>query len=678
VEPEQKVNILLVDDSPAKLLALEATLADLGQNLVKARSGEEALKQLLRQDFAVILLDVSMPGMDGFETAQMIRRRKRSEYTPIIFVSAICQNETDAFKGYALGAVDYLFTPIPEVMRAKVAVFVELFKKTEEVKRHSELLRQIEERKYVSRLTDATERLEAETRRNRFFTLSIDMLAIAGFDGYFKQLNPTWEKTLGFATEELKAKPFVEFIHPGDQSATIEEIGKLTAGELSTYFENRSLCKDGSYKWLGWTAASFAAEGLVYVFARDITERKRAEETIQSLLRIGKRLNSTLNLNILMDALVEESIQLVCAEGGFSGLRTPEGLASQKYFQNSTILPFKQCWPPGQGLPGWLISHKVPYRTNDARRDRQITHEVFENLGIRSVISTPILDNQEDVLGFFEVHNKKGTSGFTQSDQDTLTAVAQTASIAIQNALAYQRIRRTEEQLRSSREQLLALSGYLISVREEERTRIAREIHDELGQALTGLKMDLARVESRLSGTGNEVQLPLLLERLRSMATLVDTTIQSVRRIATDLRPGILDNFGLVAAIEWQAQEFQNRTGIRCTFTSTLENINLDQDRCTAVFRILQEALTNVARHAGATRATISLHKAAAHLILEVTDNGKGITESDLSKPKSFGLLGMRERAALLGGELHTNGVQGKGTTLTVWIPFEQSGGQMS
>jgi len=674
VEPEQKVNILLVDDSPAKLLALETILADLDQNLVKAHSGEEALRHLLRQDFAAILLDVSMPGMDGFETAEMIRRRKRSEYTPIIFISAICQNETDAFKGYSLGAVDYIFTPVPEVLRAKVAVFVELFKKTEEVKRQSELLRQIEQRKYLSRLADAAERLEVETQRNRFFTLSVDMLAIAGFDSYFRQLNPTWEKILGYSNEELKAKPFIEFIHHEDQAATLEEIEKLTTGAPSTYFENRYLCKDGSSKWLGWTAASFAAEGLVYIFARDITERKQAEETIQSLLRIGKRLNSTLNLNILMDALVEETIKLACAESGYSGLRTPEGMVSQKYFQNSTILPFKYHWPPGQGLPGWLILHKVSYITNDAPKDRQITYEPFEKLGVRSVISTPILDNQGEVIGFIEVHNKIGNSGFTQSDQDKLTAVAQSASIAIQNALAYQKIRRTEEQLRSSYEQLIALSGYLISVREKERTRIAREIHDELGQALTGLKMDLTRLESRLLGTSDVVPHPVLLEKLRSMANQVDTTIQSVRRIATDLRPGVLDDFGLAAAIEWQAQEFQNRIGIRCKFTSILEDINLDQDGCTAVFRILQEALTNVARHAGATRATISLKEAAGTLTLEVKDNGKGITENDLSKTKSFGLLGMRERASLLGGELHISGIQGTGTTITVRIPLGQLG----
>jgi len=141
MNPERTVNILLVDDSPAKLLALESIFTGLGQNLVTARSAQEALRSLLSHDFAVIVLDVNMPGMDGFELAEMIRHRERSKHTPIIFVSAISPTETHAFKGYALGAVDYIYTPIPEVLRAKVSVFVELFKKTEEVKRQADAIR---------------------------------------------------------------------------------------------------------------------------------------------------------------------------------------------------------------------------------------------------------------------------------------------------------------------------------------------------------------------------------------------------------------------------------------------------------------------------------------------------------------------------------------------------------
>ncbi len=167
VETEEQVNILLVDDNPSKLLALESILADLGQNLVKARSAQEALWQLLRQDFAVILLDVNMPGMDGFEAAELIRGRKRCAHIPIIFLSAVNQSEVHAFQGYALGAVDYLHTLIPEVLRAKVSVFVELFKKTKALQRQAEAIRmlntQLEQR--VEERTATLARANAELRQ---------------------------------------------------------------------------------------------------------------------------------------------------------------------------------------------------------------------------------------------------------------------------------------------------------------------------------------------------------------------------------------------------------------------------------------------------------------------------------------------------------------------------------
>ena len=190
-EPESKASILMVDDTPENLVALEAVLSDLGQNIVKARSGEEALRLLLRQEFAVILLDVNMPGLSGFETAEMIRQRKSTERIPIIFVSAISTSDTHLFKGYSLGAVDYIFTPvIPDVLRSKVNVFVELLKKTEEAKRQGELLRKMEEREHRQRLNEAARRIELQTKQNRFFTLSVDLLAITGYDGLFRELKP--------------------------------------------------------------------------------------------------------------------------------------------------------------------------------------------------------------------------------------------------------------------------------------------------------------------------------------------------------------------------------------------------------------------------------------------------------------------------------------------------------
>src|SRR6266850_3251138 len=178
--------------------------------------------------------------------------------------------------------------------------------------------------------------------------------------------------------------------------------------------------------------------------------------------------------------------------------------------------------------------------------------------------------------------------------------------------------RRAEEHLRKSEENLRALAGHLQSVREEEWTRIAREIHDELGQSLTGLKMDLTWVVNRLPGDQR-----VLAERMKSMFGLIDGTIQSVRKIASRLRPEVLDQLGLTAAIGWHAGDFRKRTGIRCKLSLPSDTLILDQERSTAAFRIFQELLTNVARHANATRVDVVMQADADRLTLVVEDNGK-------------------------------------------------------
>ena len=225
--------------------------------------------------------------------------------------------------------------------------------------------------------------------------------------------------------------------------------------------------------------------------------------------------------------------------------------------------------------------------------------------------------------------------------------------------------RKTEEKLRKSHEQLRALSVYLQHIREDERIRISRQVHDELGQSLTGLKMDLYWLSSRVPR-----QLRELHDKAKSMSAHIDSTIQTVRRISTELRPGILDDLGLVAALEWQAHEFQKRTGIDCVVTSDLKEAILDEDLNTAFFRIFQETLTNVIRHAKASKVTVHLKKVGGQLSLEIKDNGRGISEAEISNTKSIGLLGMRERAALLGGKVAFSGVPGKGTTVLVKIPL--------
>ncbi|MBI2514482.1 MAG: response regulator [Opitutae bacterium] len=279
-----KIEILIVDDAPEKLLALEAALTELDLQIVKAYSGREALRLVLQRDFAVILLDVNMPAMDGFETAQLLRQRPANAHTPIIFVTAFSTGETEIFRGYSLGAVDYLFTPVtPDVLRSKVSVFVELAKRNREIARQADALRRAEEARLQQQLEQAAARIEWETRRNHFFRLSIELLAITDYRAVFTQTNPTWERALGYTADELSGRPILSFIHPDDQARMNEALANVTQAESPLYFETRFRATAGDYRWLGWTIAPFAAEGLLYIFARDITERRQREEEINRL-----------------------------------------------------------------------------------------------------------------------------------------------------------------------------------------------------------------------------------------------------------------------------------------------------------------------------------------------------------------------------------------------------------
>ena len=224
--------------------------------------------------------------------------------------------------------------------------------------------------------------------------------------------------------------------------------------------------------------------------------------------------------------------------------------------------------------------------------------------------------------------------------------------------------KRTEKELIHSRRRLRELASHLESAREMERTRIAREIHDELGQALTALKMELHWCIKRLPKDNTE-----LLEKAKILPRLVDANVHLVQRISSELRPGLLDNLGLSAAMEWQTGQFQDRTGISCDIICEPNVIVLDQTRSTALFRIFQETLTNIIRHADATRVEIVLREKDGSVELTVTDNGKGITEQEIADPKSFGLMGIKERVYSLGGIVTISGSKEKGTTVQVSVP---------
>ena len=360
-------SILIVDDDAKSIVAMAAVLRSRGSRLVTAHSGEEALRKVLDEDFAAILMDVRMPGIDGFTTARLIRERKRSRYTPIIFLTAAQEDLASMFRGYQAGAVDYIVKPvIPEVVRSKLSVFVGLH----------------------------------------------DM-------------------------------------------------------------------------------------------------------------------NRMLNAELAERAL-------------------------------------------------------------------------------------------------------------------------------------------TEQRLRTSEENLRALAVHLQSVREEERIHIAREIHDELGQALTGLKYDIGALAKGYGADDPET----FGQKTQAISQAIDRIINSVRRISSGLRPEVLDEIGLGAAIEWQAREFQRRTGVRCLVEMPPRFTDPDKERSTALFRIFQELLTNVARHANATRVDVKLEQADDEgLRLTVCDNGRGIRSDELESGRSLGFMGLRERVLAFGGTVDVKGEEGKGTTVSVTIP---------
>jgi len=219
-----------------------------------------------------------------------------------------------------------------------------------------------------------------------------------------------------------------------------------------------------------------------------------------------------------------------------------------------------------------------------------------------------------------------------------------------------------QQEVVRSRARLAELTEHIEQVKEQERTRIAREIHDDLGGNLTAIKMALSMMAARLPDDQ-----PQLLDKANYLDDLVDRTIEAVHRISLDLRPRMLD-LGIVAALEWQAREFEKQMGIACVFRGPGEDIVLDDDHTAALFRIFQEALTNIAKHAGATRVVVSLRREQDHLSLTISDNGRGIAPADRLKPQSFGLRGMSERAKALGGTLALSAAPGGGTMVAIEI----------
>jgi PAS domain S-box-containing protein len=261
--------VLIVDDREDKLVALESVLSTLNETVVLAKSGRDALREILQHEFAVILMDVFMPNMDGFETAAMIRQRAQCANTPIIFITSVHNTDDLTARGYSLGAVDYIFSPIvPDVLRTKISVFLELFRKTKLLEEQSVRLQKLTMKAAGDNIPQSEDALDAQTHTNPFFMLSTQLLAVVDAAGGFRCVNPAWEHYIGFIEDELKGKSVLTFIHNEDWETVSKALLDVERSQATT-FNARHRRKDGSYIKLAWTILPFGGTGSFYVFARE-------------------------------------------------------------------------------------------------------------------------------------------------------------------------------------------------------------------------------------------------------------------------------------------------------------------------------------------------------------------------------------------------------------------------
>jgi PAS domain S-box-containing protein len=479
----------------------------------------------------------------------------------------------------------------------------------------------------VGALTDITERKkaeeahwESEERFSRLSEAAFEGIVISD-SGKVIDVNDQLAKILGYKPEEIIGKSAMEFVAPESRELVMNNIKSGTEGS----YEHFALRNDGSIFPVEVQAKTLPYEGRSFrvTAIRDITERKKAEEEIRKLSHS-----------------VEQSPAIVMI--------------------TDTSGNIEYVNPKFEEVTGYS-TNEVIGKNPDILKSGKTTPEEYE------ILWKTIKAGGE---WHGEFHNRK-KNGELYWESASITAIKDTKGqnthyIAIKEDISERKA--MDQKLRESHNRLRSFAERLQMIREEERATIAREIHDDLGQSLTALKMDISWVKNN-----PEIDAEAKTAKLDMILDLTNSTIQTVKRIATELRPGILDDLGLVPAIEWQAAEFQNRFKIQCNVTINKSDVIIKDEISIAVFRIFQETLTNVARHSDATKVDVNLNFYDDNkLIMEIADNGVGIEQDQINSSKSLGLFGMRERVNILKGRVEIIGEHGKGTKVRVSIPVSK------
>jgi PAS domain S-box-containing protein len=481
-------------------------------------------------------------------------------------------------------------------------------------------------------------------------------MAIVGMNYRLRRVNAALCEALGYSRRELLERTFVDITHPDDKKKDKALATRLFRGEMPSYrLEKRFITKDGQLIWLDMTAVLIRDRenrplyGLAMV--ENITERKRAEEA----LRTSEERYRSFVVN-----------------------------SSEGIWRLETERPIDTELTVDEQLE---TLHKYAYlaECNDAMARMHGHARADDLLGLRLGDLFAVSDqiNIASIRAFIENGYRMHNLELVEIDSDGLkryfinNVIGITVNGYLLRAWGTQRDeterKLAEEQINRSRQQMRALATHLQSVREKERADISREIHDVLGQGLIGLKIEISRLNRMLSESVGEGVRHSINERFKDVIRLLDENITAVKNISTELRPRVLDMLGLSAAVEWQCQEFERRTRISCSCHLPDDDTQFGAQQATALFRIAQEALTNVARHALAKHVVVELKVIDAGARLIVRDDGKGLTEGEVSAPGSLGLLGMRERAEMLGGKLTVEGDPGRGTVVCATIPLKVS-----
>ena len=474
---------------------------------------------------------------------------------------------------------------------------------------------------------------KSEILFSKLWEISVDGMRLTDGNGTIVMVNDAYCRIVELDKEELLNQPFSIVYHQSEQKRILETYRRdIINNEIKTHFERENTLWNKKKRWFEFSNFFLNIPGtgkITLSVIKDITERKKAELELTDSEQKYRMLFNNANDAVFVTQLSKlksygdfiEVNEVACKRFGYTKDEflklSPSAIISPKFIDEFN----KQT---ERLLANSHVIYELVHRAKDSK---QIPAEINSHL-------------------------------FTYEGKPTVLSIARDITER----------KRVEEKLRKTGLRLRNLASHLQTIREEERTAIAREIHDELGQVLTVLKIQITLVSNKLRDDQQELK-----DKIISVSNMIDDTVEKVQRITAKLRPDILDELGLIPAIEWQAQEFYNVTGIKCSFTLPNNELFLDSEKSTAIFRIFQEALTNIARHSKAKFISISMQEKAENLILKIKDNGVGIAGEQTKDFKSLGIIGMKERALILGGEVTIEGTPGKGTEVRVEIPLNKN-----